>query len=192
MILIGDCEALLDPANYQVDETLRDGGLTHIRAIRPDDRERLLEHFNSLSEQSVYYRFFGLKHSLSDHELIQLTQLDFVKHVGLVATLHADGHERLIAVARYIRNQDESHAEVAFAVTDAHQGRGIATLLLDHLSRIARAGGVEVFEATVLSDNSRMLEVFDHSGLAISRTSDGGTVRVTMQLGGGQSVPPVN
>jgi GNAT superfamily N-acetyltransferase len=182
----------LDPANYQVDETLHDGGLIHLRAIRPDDRDRLLEHFNSLSEQSVYYRFFGLKHSLSVNELNQLTQLDFVKHVGLVATLYADGHEHLIAVGRYIRNPDESHAEVAFAVTDAHQGRGIATLLLDHLSRIARAGGVEVFEATVLSDNSRMLEVFDHSGLSISRTSDGGTVRVTMQLGAAPSAPTAN
>lgn len=169
-------------AHYQVDETLLDGGLIHIRAIQPDDRERLLEHFHSLSEESVYYRFFGFKHNLSDQELTQLTQLDFVNHVGLVATGYADGLEHMIGVARYIRNPDESHAEVAFAVTDAHQGRGIATLLLDHLSRIARAAGIEVFEASVLSDNSRMLEVFDHSGLAVSRRNDGGTVRVTMRL----------
>jgi RimJ/RimL family protein N-acetyltransferase len=178
----GGKKRLLDPAHYQVDETLQDGGLIHIRAIQPDDRERLLEHFHSLSEESVYYRFFGLKHSLTDQELTQFTQLDFVKHVGLVATGYADGLERLIGVSRYIRNPDESHAEVAFAVSDADQGRGIATLLLDHLSRIARAAGVEVFEASVLSDNSRMLEVFDHSGLPLSRTTDGGTVRVTMRL----------
>jgi RimJ/RimL family protein N-acetyltransferase len=172
----------LDLADYQVDEMLLDGGLIHIRAILPDDRERLLEHFHSLSEESVYYRFFGFKHSLSDQELTQFTQLDFIKHVGLVATGYADGHERLIGVARYIRNPDQTRAEVAFTVTDAHQGRGIATLLLDHLARIARAGGVEVFEATVLSDNSRMLEVFDHSGLPITHTTDGGTVRVAMRL----------
>ena len=93
----------MDPANYQVDETLHDGGLIHLRAIRPDDGARLLEHFNSLSEQSVYYRFFGLKHSLSASELSHLTQLDFINHVGLVATLYDNGHERLIGVARYIR-----------------------------------------------------------------------------------------
>jgi RimJ/RimL family protein N-acetyltransferase len=172
----------LDPAHYQVDETLLDGGLIHIRAIKPDDRERLLEHFHSLSEESVYYRFFGFKHNLSDQELTQFTQLDFVKHVGLVATGYAGGHERFIGVARYIRNPDESRAEVAFAVSDAHQGRGIATILLNHLGKIAGSTGIEIFEATVLSDNSRMLEVFDHSGLAVSRKNDGGTVRVTMRL----------
>ncbi|HEX4210149.1 MAG TPA: GNAT family N-acetyltransferase, partial [Candidatus Binataceae bacterium] len=152
----------------------------------------LLEHFNSLSERSVYYRFFGLKHSLSDRELTQFTQLDFVNHVGLVATGDVGGREQLIGVARYIRKPGESHAEVAFTVTDAHQGRGIATVLLDHLARIARAGGIEVFEATVLSDNGRMFEVFDHSGLAISRMTDGGTVRVIMHLGSGQPVQAPN
>jgi RimJ/RimL family protein N-acetyltransferase len=174
--------ALLDPARYQLDETLLDGGLIHIRAIQPDDRERLLEHFHSLSEESVYYRFFGLKHSLSDHELTQFTQLDFVTHVGLVATAFSDGLEHFIGVARYIRAPGESHAEVAFAVSDAHQGRGIATLLLNNLAKIARSAGVQIFEASVLSGNSRMVEVFEHSGLPVSRTSDGGTVRVTMRL----------
>ncbi|HTT75743.1 MAG TPA: GNAT family N-acetyltransferase [Candidatus Binataceae bacterium] len=181
----------MDPAHYQVDETLRDGGLIHIRSIRPNDRERLLEHFKSLSEQSVYYRFFGLKHSLSDKELTQFTQLDFVKHVGLVATAYSDGHEYLIGVARYIRN-NESHAEVAFAVSDAHQGRGIATILLKHLARIAREAAIEVFVATVLAGNSKMLEVFDHSGLAVSRNTAGGEVHVTMRLGSGPPVEPPN
>jgi GNAT superfamily N-acetyltransferase len=171
------------PSHYYADETLRDGGLIHIRALAPDDRERLAEHFHSLSEESVYYRFFGLKHGLSAQELTQLTDLDFVNHVGLVATLYQDGHEHFLGVARYIRGSHSKTAEVAFAVTDAHQGRGIATLLLNHLGRIARAAGIESFEAVVLSDNSKMLEVFDHSGFAVSRTTDNGTVRVILRLG---------
>ena len=171
-----------DPSRYQADETLRDGGLVHLRAIAPNDRDRLAAHFHSLSEESVYHRFFGLKHRLSAQELEYLTQLDFVNHVGLVATFYHDGSEQFIGVARYIRSDDPRHAEVAFAVSDAHQGRGVATLLLNHLGGIARAAGIEKFEAIVMSDNSKMLEVFDHSGFVISRTSDSGTVRVTMQL----------
>ncbi len=57
-------EVVIDPATYRTEEVLRDGGSIHIRAIRPDDRERLLEHFKSLSEQSIYYRFFGIKRTL--------------------------------------------------------------------------------------------------------------------------------
>jgi GNAT superfamily N-acetyltransferase len=176
-----------NPSRYAVDETLRDGGLIHLRAIAPDDRERLIEHFQNLSEESVYYRFFGLKHRLSDPELAQLTELDFVNHVGLVATLYRDGGEHFIGVARYIRSNDLKRAEVAFAVTDVHHGRGIATLLLNHLGRIARAAGIEIFEAVVLTDNSKMLEVFDHSGFGVSRTADNGTTRVTMRLEPGQT-----
>ena len=172
-----------NPSRYRADETLRDGGLVHVRAIAPDDRDRLASHFHSLSEESVYHRFFGLKHHLSHQELVYLTQLDFVNHVGLVATYYKDGSEQFIGVARYIRSDDPKRAEVAFAVSDAHQGRGVATLLLDHLADIARAAGIEIFEAIVMSDNSKMLEVLDHSGFAVSRKSEIGTVRVTMELG---------
>jgi RimJ/RimL family protein N-acetyltransferase len=171
-----------NPSRYHADETLRDGGLVHVRAITPDDRDRLAAHFHSLSEESVYHRFFGLKHHLSEQELTYLTRLDFVNHVGLVATLYLDGNEQFIGVARYIRGDDLKRAEVAFAVSDAHQGRGVGTLLLDHLGRIARAAGIEIFEAIVMSDNSKMLEVLDHSGYPLSRKSENGTVRVTMLL----------
>ena len=119
-----------DPAYYSAEEILRDGGSIHVRAIRPDDRERLLRHFKELSEDSRYHRFFGVKRSLSEAELTRFTQLDFIDHVGLVATLSHGGEERFIGVARYVRSTAPTRAEVAFAVADEHQGRGIATVLL--------------------------------------------------------------
>src|SRR6266446_10132891 len=124
-------EVISDPAAYSVHEVLRDGGSIYIRAIRPDDRERLLTHFRSLSAQSKYYRFFGVKRDLSEAELIRFTELDLVNHVGLVATLRENGDERFIGVGRYVRTEDPTRAEVAFAVIDEHQGRGIGTLLLE-------------------------------------------------------------
>ena len=131
--------------DYAVDALLRDGGSIHVRAIRPDDKERLVEHFRSLSPHSVYFRFFGTKKQLSKAELAQYTELDFDERVGLVATLRNDDHERIIGVGRYTRRTDEDaphRAEVAFAVVDDHQRRGIGTLLLEHLARIARAHGI--------------------------------------------------
>ncbi|HKV55369.1 MAG TPA: GNAT family N-acetyltransferase [Candidatus Binataceae bacterium] len=167
-----------DPAHYSSEEILRDGGSIHVRAIRPDDRERLLRHFKELSEQSRYYRFFGLKRALSESELARFTDLDFVDHVGLVATLWHDGEERFIGVARYVRGADRSRAEVAFAVVDDHHGRGIAPVLLEHLSHIARASGITEFEADVLGDNNRMLEVFGKSGFRVKRANSAGVIHV--------------
>lgn len=181
-----DHEPESEPRNYHADEYLRDGSLIHLRAIRPDDRDRLRAHFHGLSQQSIYYRFIGLKHDLSDHELTYLTQVDFVNHVALVATLFEQGEERIIGVARYIRDANATRAEVAFAIIDAYHGHGIATLLLDHLSRIARPAGITEFEATVMTDNSKMLEVFENSGFKEKRVADGGTMRVILQL---QQVP---
>ena len=171
-------ESIIDAAHYSVEEILRDGGSIHVRALRPDDRERLLEHFKGLSQQSRYYRFFGLKRSMTDAELVCLTQLDFVAHVGLVATLRDATGEHFIGVARYIRGEDPTHAEVSFAVLDEHQGRGIGSLLLDHLSRIARASGIVELEADVLGDNNRMLEVFAKSGFKVRRSNASGVIHV--------------
>lgn len=169
-----------DAASYSAEEILRDGGSIHIRAIRADDRERLLRHFNSLSEQSIYYRFFGVKRGLSDRELERMTAVDFVQHVCLVATLRDRDDERFIGVARYVRStEDAGRAEVAFAVLDEHQGRGIATVLLEHLSRVARTAGITEFEANVLGDNNRMLEVFGRSGFRVRRSAQGGVIHLS-------------
>jgi acetyl coenzyme A synthetase (ADP forming)-like protein len=168
------------PRDYAVDEILRDGGSIRIRAIRPDDKVRLFEHFSGLSPQSRYQRFFGGKRTLSREELARLTELDFDTHVGLVATL-SDGHvEHFIGVGRYFRTGDPSRAEVAFAVLDEHQGRGIGTLLLEHLRRIARAHGITEFAADVLGTNRRMLDVLGESGFQVKRSAEGGVVHVSL------------
>jgi acetate---CoA ligase (ADP-forming) len=172
-------EPVADAANYCAEEILRDGGSIHVRAIRADDGQRLLAHFSGLGEQSNYFRFFGFRRSLSEAEVRRLTQLDFVNHVGLVATLTDASGERFIGVGRYIRGSEPSRAEVALAIVDEHQGRGIGRILLEHLSRIARGGGVTEFEADVLGDNNRMLELFGKTGFKVRRSSKAGVIHVT-------------
>lgn len=175
---MSDRDMLSDPRNYSVDATMLDGIAIRIRAIRPDDQERLHEHFRGLSEKSVYFRFMGIRRDLSAQDLKRLTELDFKSHVGLVATLTENGRERLIGVGRYICGADPHRAEVALAILDEFQGRGIGTLLLEHLSLIADANGVTEFEADVLGENRRMLEVFAHSGFASGRSLDSGVVHL--------------
>ena len=172
-----------DVSRLATDEVLRDGGSIHIRAIRPDDKQRLLEHFRHLGPMSVNLRFCGAKKSLSDEELRWFTELDFVSHVGLVATLREREVERIIGVGRYIAIPESGtspqRAEVAFAVLDEHQGRGIGTLLLEHLAPIARANGITAFEAEMLGENNRMLEVFAAAGFVVRSSIRAGTIHIS-------------
>jgi GNAT superfamily N-acetyltransferase len=171
-----------DASNYLVREVLRDGTPISIRAIRPDDKKRLLRHFHSLSERSVYHRFFGHKRSLDEHDLRRLTELDFKSHVGLVATIGADESEVFLGVGRYLCG-DDGRAEVAFAVLDQYQGRGIGSLLLHHLAVIARQNGITTFSAYVMGDNKQMLDVFANSGFKVHDSYEGGAVHVVLDLG---------
>ena len=139
------------PHHYATDALLRDGGSIHIRVIRPDDKQRLLALFELLSSRSVYFRFFQTKQRLTDEELRYFTELDFTRDVALVATLQEGQDEHIIGVGRYFRITEDgkptTHAEVAFTVAEAHQGRGVGTLLLEHLATIARMQGIDTFEA---------------------------------------------
>ena len=175
---MGNREKLIDARNYCVEATMLDGGVIRIRAIRSDDQELLHEHFKGLSEKSVYFRFMGIRRDLSPQDLTSLTELDFKSHVGLAATLTENRRERFIGVGRYICGADAHRAEVAFAILDEFQGRGIGTLLLEHLKLVADANGVMEFEADVLGENRQMLEVFAHMGFESQRSLDSGVVHL--------------
>jgi GNAT superfamily N-acetyltransferase len=174
-------------ANYYVRELLLDGAPILIRAIRPDDKQRLLHHFQRLSPQSVYYRFFGFKRSLTDDDLHHLTELDFINRVGLVATMGCGEGEWFIGVGHYIRSGDRSCAEVAFAVLDEYQGHGVGTLLLKHLAKIAQANGIRRFVADVMGGNHKMLEVFTNSGFVEHKSYQPGVMRIALEIGVGES-----
>src|SRR5262249_59573845 len=110
-------------------------------------------------------------------------RLDFVEQAALVATLREGGPERIIGVGRYAmlppRPGAARAAEVAFAVADAYQGRGIGTLLLEHLIPLARASGIAEFQADVLGENNRMLQVFAQSGFVVTSSVEAGVVHLS-------------
>jgi RimJ/RimL family protein N-acetyltransferase len=170
--------------HYASDARLRDGRRVHIRAIRPDDRERLLEHFKSLSHESVYKRFLSAKSRLSEVEVRALTDLDFDRHVGLVATVDREERETILGVARYIRldETDPARAELAVAVRDDDQGLGVGSALLARLLQIAVARGLRRFEADVLDDNEPILRMIRHSGLAFESFREEGMRHVSLKV----------
>lgn len=181
-------------ADYRSAAALKDGTPVWVRAIRPEDRDTLGAAFTTLSERTVYHRFFQSKAQLTPSELSYLTELDFHRHVGLFALLGDEGSQALIGVGRYIRLSGEAgndRAEVAFTVGDRHQGRGVGTLLLRHLILLGTRAGIRYFEADVLPDNIAMLKLFEHSGAGWSQRSRDRLVHVTLDIAPlAASVPP--
>jgi len=174
----------IDLRNYLAKEILDDGAEIAIRAIRPEDRTSVLEAFKGLDREAIYRRFFSPKKELTDPELKRLTDVDFANIVALVATTKTSKGETLIAGGRYAVVDTESprSAELAFLTGGCYRGRGIAGLLLKHLTRLAEDAGLERFEAEVLAENRPMLAVFKRSGLPMRQTREGGAFHVTLSL----------
>ena len=131
-----------------------------------------------LSPDTVYFRFFSAHPELTDDEVERFSNVDYVQRMALVAEL--DG--RMIGVARYDREPGTDEAEAAFVVADEHQGRGLGSLLLEHLAATARAAGINRLTATVLPTNQRMLGVFRDAGFVRKSQFEDGVVSVALDI----------
>jgi acyl-CoA synthetase (NDP forming)/GNAT superfamily N-acetyltransferase len=174
------------PAHWEADVVLRDGGTARIRPITVDDAERLVSFYEQVSDESKYYRFFAPYPRLSAKDVHRFTHHDFVDRVGLAATVGGE----FIATVRYDRidadgmpaSAPADEAEVAFLVQDAHQGRGVASALLEHIGAVARERDIRRFAAEVLPANNKMIKVFTDAGYTQKRSFEDGVVRLEFDL----------
>jgi GNAT superfamily N-acetyltransferase len=151
-----------------------------IRAARPDDRERIVTAFRGLERGSVYRRFFFHKKELKEEELRRVTEIDGASAAVLVATVGSGDREIIVGLGEYMRSG--AAADIAFAVEEDFQDRGIASRLLQQLANIARANGILQFEADVLAENAPMLAVLRKSGLRMQTSAGQGVVHATLSL----------
>lgn len=158
----------------EADIVLKDGSTVHVRTVRPGDEAAILEFLDRLSPESRYFRFFSGAPNLKEAAR-RAAISDLTERCNLVATLGAEA--TIVAQAGYVRTEVDG-AEVAFAVADAFQGRGISTILLGQLAEVAEAVGIASFEASVLSENHRMVGVFRDSGFAVATRAEAGTILV--------------
>jgi GNAT superfamily N-acetyltransferase len=179
--------------NYRVEEFLKDGTAVTIRAVRPDDGEKIHTAFKCLDRETVYTRFFGYKNDVTDAELARITGVDFARDVALLVTIGHGAAEIVIGGVSYFATDADPHggnAELAFTVEEDYQGRGIAGSLMRHIVGIARQKGLDQLEADVLARNLPMLSVFKRCGLPMSLRHDEDLVHVTLSLRPGSTAPP--
>ena len=169
-------KAVAYPAHREADVALRDGSAVHVRPARPSDRESLLAFLRGLSRDSLFFRFFSLGANL-EAAAKWAADVDYEHRFGLIATSGAE--HRIVGHAGYqVTNGDR--AEVAFAVADDLQGRGLGSILLVHLAEAAEEQGVAIFEASVLPENFRMAGVFRESGFSVRMRSKPDLISVEM------------
>jgi acyl-CoA synthetase (NDP forming)/RimJ/RimL family protein N-acetyltransferase len=160
----------------EADIVLRDGSTAHVRPVGPGDAEEVRSLFAGLSERSQYLRFFSVSPSL-DTVVRWATAVGDDRRFGLVATF--GGGDHVVAHAAYAG--DDAHpdrAEVALAITDRMQGKGIGTLLLGQLAEAAAQAGVSTFTGEVLPENHQMIKVLRDSGFAVATRTLPGTILV--------------
>ncbi|MGN6608592.1 MAG: bifunctional acetate--CoA ligase family protein/GNAT family N-acetyltransferase, partial [Jatrophihabitans sp.] len=169
------------PAHWSADVVVADGGVVRLRPIRPADADALVRFHAGLSARTRYLRYFSAYPRIPERDLYKFTHMDHHDRVGIVAVLG----DEIIAVGRYERitppGTTPVEAEVAFVVADDHQGRGIGSILLEHLAAAGRESGIERFQAIVLAENGAMMRVFRDAGYEVARHLEFG--EVTLEFG---------
>jgi RimJ/RimL family protein N-acetyltransferase len=162
---------------------LRDRTRVHLRPIEPEDEPLLHEAVAAMSERTVYFRFFSPIKRMSDALAHRLAVVDYNDRFAIVATTHRpNGKERIVGVARYDRARGTDLAEVAVAVIDEFQRRGLGGQLLAELARVAKAHGILSFSLIVLPENGQMLGLLRKMGWIHQAKLNGGVYEISFEL----------
>jgi acyl-CoA synthetase (NDP forming)/RimJ/RimL family protein N-acetyltransferase len=162
---------------------LADGTTITIRPARADDYQAVKHLHEAMSQDNLYLRFFSMNRQAAEQEARRVSREEGPGHGALLGFLG----DELVGVASYesapgAGTAEPESAEVAFAVADGMHGRGVATLMLEHLVSLAREHGVRVFTASALPENNAMLRVFADAGLTVTRRLDDGVVELSMSI----------
>jgi hypothetical protein len=144
-------------SNEEFTLSLRDGELVDFRPVRQSDKETIQKGMLALSSKSRYFRFFSPILKLSAAQLNNFTEIDQQNHVAWIALAHNEPEDHGLGIARFIRIQNQPEiAEFGVAVIDSYQQRGVGTILLAVLHRMASIKGIKILRGYVLPDNTVM------------------------------------
>ncbi|MEU2662679.1 GNAT family N-acetyltransferase [Micromonospora sp. NPDC007220] len=162
-----------------VDVLLSDGSTVQLRPIRPSDGPGIVAMHSRFSERTRYLRYFSPYPRIPERDLQRFVNVDHRDREAFVVLVG----DRIVAVGRYERLGPQApEAEVAFVVEDAYQGRGIGSVLLEHLADAARRNDIANFVAEVLPANGAMLRVFSDFGYQVQRQFADGVVHLSFPI----------
>jgi acetyltransferase len=169
------------PKKYEILWLLKNGQEVLLRPIKPEDEPMWLEMFQSLSEESIRYRFFQMLKDTPHEVRVRYCNIDYDREIAIVAEMMEKGKRKILGVTRLSIESDEKSGEMAFLVSDYWQGLGLGTKMVDYVLDIAKEKGIDKVNAIILQDNYCALSLTKKMGFKIDYLSDG-TVKATLNL----------
>jgi acetyltransferase len=169
------------PKKYEILWLLKNGQEVLLRPIKPEDEPMWLEMFQSLSEESIRYRFFQILKDTPHEVRVRYCNVDYDREIALVAEMVENSKRKILGVSRLSIESDEKSGEMAFLVSDYWQGLGLGTKMVDYVLDIAKEKGIDKVNAIILQDNYRALSLTKKMGFNIEYLTDG-TVKATLNL----------
>jgi acyl-CoA hydrolase/GNAT superfamily N-acetyltransferase len=154
----------------RTDRVFKGGIRGHIRVIKSTDETMLRDLFYSLSEESVYFRYFSARRSMPHLNLQQYVNVKEEDGLSLVVTIGPREDRKIIAEARYMISPADPYPDVAFMVDENYRGHGLASALLRYLEEIAKERGIKGFRSEVLLSNRPMIKVFEKLPYILHKT----------------------
>jgi acetyltransferase len=170
------------PNEYEEEVITEDDVELFVRPIRPEDEPLLKDLFESLSPQSIYYRFFSPMKSFPHSMLARFTQIDYDREIAMVAIHHEENSEKMLGVSRIMLELNQVDAEFSIVVRDEWHGKGIGAALLKRCLEIAAKQGIQKVWGYVMSDNTRMLALGRKLGFEVKRISGENDYELTIHL----------
>ena len=156
---LGETARSIYPVNLE-DTVEINGQQVTIRPAKPVDARRIREHYYSLDKEDVLHRFFHAKSSFNTSDVEDISQVDYIRDLTLIAVVGESGFDRVVAVGEYLLLMESNTAEVAFTVAGDFQGKGLGKLFLHKLAAAAREHGISGLVAYTAPDNKFMIDLF--------------------------------
>jgi len=170
------------PEELETHRTTRTGIGILLRPVRITDEQLLKDFFYSLSDQSLYKRFMSTRPDMPHSRLQEYVIVDYTNSMAIVAVIELNGIETVVGLGQYWIDEKNHTADIAFAVRDDYQGKGIGEVLLNYLTYLAKHRGLLGFTADVLVENRNMLDLFERQGFETERHLGAGEYRLKMMF----------
>ncbi|RLD97112.1 MAG: acetyl-CoA hydrolase [Aquificota bacterium] len=172
------------PEELETFRTTKSGLEITLRPVKLSDEPLLKDFFYSLSDQSIYKRFMSARTDMPHERLQKFVVIDYTRGMVILAVVGDPGREKVVGVGEYWMDEKTHTAEVALAVRDDYQGKGVGTELLNYLIYIAKRRGLLGFTAEVLVGNRPMLHLFEKAGFTVKKRLEGEVYRLQLLFGG--------
>jgi acetyltransferase len=170
------------PARFRTTEIMKDGSQILVRPIQPDDAPLLVELFNRLSKATIFFRFFSDMKEIPQKLLHNFVTIDYTRDVVMAGVREHESRREILGVCRIMCHEGPTRGELAVAVDDLWQGKGLGPKLMRRAISIARELGMETVCGIVSAENKRFLAVAKKLGFSTKLSSEPGFVEIEMNL----------